>query len=82
MAEQPPHSHLSHVELREGTTGDDSTAKRAEITRRSTPYAFPAPPTGGDGVTGLYFIGFCKDQAPLRERMEAMYDKDSIIYSV
>ena len=44
-----------------------------EITRRSTPYAFPAPPTGGDGVTGLYFIGFCKDQAPLRERMEAMY---------
>jgi putative iron-dependent peroxidase len=73
MAEQPPHSHLSHVELREGTTGDDSTAKRAEITRRSTPYAFPAPPTGGDGVTGLYFIGFCKDQAPLRERMEAMY---------
>jgi putative iron-dependent peroxidase len=22
---------------------------------------------------GLYFLGFCKTQAPLRERMEAMY---------
>jgi putative iron-dependent peroxidase len=76
MSSQPAHSHLSHVELREGVTGDDSTAKRNEITRRSTPYAFPAPPTGGDGVTGLYFIGFCRDQAPLRERMEAMYGMD------
>ena len=64
---QPPHSHLSHVELREGKTGDDSTARRNEITRRSTPYAFH------DGTVGLYFIGFCKEQAPLRERMEAMY---------
>ena len=71
--EQPAHSHLSHVDLREGETADETAPKRNEITRRSTPYAFPAPPTGGDGVTGLYFIGFCKDQAPLRERMEAMY---------
>lgn len=64
---QPPQSHLSHVELRKGKTGDDSTEKRDEITRRSTPYAFH------DGTVGLYFIGFCKNQAPLRERMEAMY---------
>jgi len=67
---QPPTSHLSHVELREGGsqfTGDDSKPKRDEITRRSTPYAFH------DGTVGLYFIGFCKSQAPLRERMEAIY---------
>lgn len=64
---QPPHSHLSHVELREGQTGNDSTQKRDEITRRSTPYAFH------DGTVGLYFIGFCSKQKPLRERMEAMY---------
>ena len=76
LSPQPPHSHLSHVELREGATGDDSTPKRDEITRRSTPYAFPAPPTGGDGVNGLYFIGFCATQAPLRERMRAMYGMD------
>lgn len=74
MSPQPSHSHLAHVELREGDTGDDSKSKRDEISRRSTPYAFPAPPTGGDGVNGLYFIGFCATQAPLRERMEAMYD--------
>jgi len=70
LNEQPPHSHLSHVELRKGTTGDDSTEKRDEITRRSTPYAFH------DGTVGLYFIGFCKSQAPLRERMEAMYGQN------
>ena len=67
LAEQPAHSHLSHVELREGATGDESTPKRNEISRRSTPYAFH------DGTVGLYFMGFCKDQAPLRERMDAMY---------
>lgn len=67
LAVQPAHSHLSHVELREGKTGDDSTPKRDEITRRSTPYAFH------DGTVGLYFIGFCRNQAPLRERMRAMY---------
>eukprot|EP00484_Ammonia_sp_Unknown_P019796 CAMPEP_0197022944 /NCGR_PEP_ID=MMETSP1384-20130603/3738_1 /TAXON_ID=29189 /ORGANISM="Ammonia sp." /LENGTH=331 /DNA_ID=CAMNT_0042451073 /DNA_START=31 /DNA_END=1026 /DNA_ORIENTATION=+ len=70
LAKQPAHSHLSHVELREGGkefTGDDSKPKRDEITRRSTPYAFH------DGTVGLYFIGFCKSQAPLRERMEAIY---------
>ena len=64
---QPAHSHLSHVELREGKTGDDSTPKRDEMSRRSTPYAFH------DGTVGLYFMAFCNRQAPLRERMEAMY---------
>jgi len=68
MAVQPAESHLSHVELREGKTGDDSTAKRAEMSRRSTPYAFH------DGTVGLYFMGFSATQAPLIERMEAMYD--------
>lgn len=64
---QPPTSHLSHVELREGKTGDASTPKRDEMSRRSTPYAFH------DGTVGLYFMAFCNRQAPLRERMEAMY---------
>lgn len=64
---QPPHSHLSHVELREGETGDASKPKRDEMSRRSTPYAFH------DGTCGLYFMAFCRSQAPLRERMEAMY---------
>lgn len=67
---QPPTSHLSHVELREGKTGDDTTQKRDEISRRSTPYAFH------DGTVGLYFMAFCKNQAPLRERMRAMYGMD------
>ena len=64
---QVPRSHLSHVELREGATADESTPKRGEMVRRSTPYAFH------DGTVGLYFMGFCKTQAPLRERMDAMY---------
>jgi len=67
---QPPTSHLAHHELREGKTGDDSTPKRDEISRRSTPYAFH------DGSVGLYFMAFCKSQAPLRERMKAMYGMD------
>lgn len=70
LAVQPPTSHLSHVELREGKTGDDSTPRRDEISRRSTPYAFH------DGTVGLYFMAFCKSQAPLRERMRAMYGMD------
>lgn len=70
LTAQPPTSHLSHVELREGRTGDDSTPKRDEISRRSTPYAFH------DGTVGLYFMAFCKSQAPLRERMRAMYGMD------
>ena len=49
------------------TTADDSKPKRGEMVRRSTPYAFH------DGTVGLYFMGFCKEQAPLRERMEAIY---------
>jgi len=64
---QVPTSHLAHVELRDGETGDADKQKRGEMVRRSTPYAFH------DGTVGLYFMGFCKEQAPLRERMEAMY---------
>jgi len=64
---QVPTSHLSHVELRDGDTADPSKPKRDEMVRRSTPYAFH------DGTVGLYFMGFCKTQAPLRERMEAIY---------
>lgn len=67
---QPAHSHLSHVELRAGATADASKPKRDEMTRRSTPYAFH------DGTVGLYFIGFCATQAPLAERMRAMYGMD------
>ncbi len=62
-----PTSHLSHVELREGETADASKPKRGEMVRRSTPYALH------DGTVGLYFMGFCREQAPLRERMEAIY---------
>jgi putative iron-dependent peroxidase len=64
---QVPKSHLKHVELREGETADEATPKRGEMVRRSTPYAFH------DGTVGLYFMGFCREQAPMRERMEAMY---------
>ena len=64
---QVPTSHLSHVELHEGATADESTPKRGEMVRRSTPYAFH------DGTIGLYFMGFCREQAPMRERMEAIY---------
>lgn len=67
LDKQVPTSHLSHVELRQGETADASKPKRNEIVRRSTPYALH------DGTVGLYFLGFCKDQAPLRERMEAIY---------
>ena len=67
LDKQVPTSHLSHVELRDGETADASKAKRNEIVRRSTPYALH------DGTVGLYFLGFCKDQAPLRERMQAIY---------
>jgi putative iron-dependent peroxidase len=64
---QVPTSHLAHVELHEGATADESTPKRGEMVRRSTPYAFH------DGTVGLYFMGFCREQAPMRERMEAIY---------
>src|SRR5690349_3738055 len=64
---QVPTSHLAHVELREGDTADASKPKRGEMVRRSTPYAFH------EGTVGLYFMGFSKTQAVLRERMEAMY---------
>jgi putative iron-dependent peroxidase len=64
---QVPTSHLSHVELRQGKTADATKPKRGEMVRRSTPYALH------DGTVGLYFLGFCKTQAPLRERMEAIY---------
>ena len=67
LDKQVPTSHLSHVELRDGETADATKPTRNEIVRRSTPYALH------DGTVGLYFLGFCKDQAPLRERMEAIY---------
>jgi len=67
---QPDYSHLSHVELRQGATADATKAKRNEITRRSTPYALH------DGTVGLYFMAFCKEQAPFRERLRAMYAVD------
>jgi porphyrinogen peroxidase len=67
---QPDYSHLSHVELREGKTADASKAKRDELVRRSTPYALH------DGTVGLYFMAFCRKQAPLRERLRAMYAAD------
>jgi putative iron-dependent peroxidase len=70
LEKQPEFSHLSHVELREGDTADDSKPKRDELVRRSTPYAFH------DGTVGLYFMAFCKKQAPLRERLRAMYAVD------
>jgi putative iron-dependent peroxidase len=67
LDKQVPTSHLSHVELREGDTADASKPKRGEIVRRSTPYALH------DGTVGLYFLGFCREEAVLRERMEAIY---------
>jgi putative iron-dependent peroxidase len=70
LAKQPDFSHLSHVELREGATADDSKPKRDEFVRRSTPYALH------DGTVGLYFMAFCKTQAPIRERLRAMYAVD------
>lgn len=70
LAVQPAHSHLAHVELRQGATGDATKPKRDEISRRSTPYAFH------DGTVGLYFMAFCKTQAPFRERLRAMYAAD------
>jgi putative iron-dependent peroxidase len=70
LEKQPAFSHLSHVELREGATADDTKPKRDEMTRRSTPYAFH------DGSVGLYFMAFCKTQAPFRERLRAMYAAD------
>jgi putative iron-dependent peroxidase len=70
LEKQPAHSHLAHVELRQGATADASKPKRDEIARRSTPYAFH------DGTVGLYFMAFCKAQAPFRERLRAMYAAD------
>jgi putative iron-dependent peroxidase len=67
LDKQVPTSHLSHVELREGDTADAAKPKRGEIVRRSTPYALH------DGTVGLYFLGFCREEAVLRERMEAIY---------
>jgi putative iron-dependent peroxidase len=68
LDQQPAHSHLSHMELTAGATGTwPGNAKRDEMSRRSTPYAFH------EGTNGLYFMGFCKTQAPMRERMDAMY---------
>jgi putative iron-dependent peroxidase len=71
LADMPATSHVAHVELREdGNHGHEGSAKRDEVARRSTPYAFH------DGTVGLYFMGFCRSQAPLRERMNMMYNVD------
>jgi putative iron-dependent peroxidase len=70
LTKQVPTSHLSHVELRQGETADETKPKRGELVRRSTPYALH------DGTVGLYFLGFCREQAPLRERMEAIYGQN------
>jgi putative iron-dependent peroxidase len=67
---QPETSHVAHVELRQGKTADATKPKRDEVVRRSTPYAFH------DGTVGLYFLAFCKTQAPFRERLRAMYGAD------
>ena len=64
---QVPTSHLSHVELVDGGEPSTPGKKVGEMVRRSTPYAFH------DGTVGLYFMGFCKEQAPMRERMERIY---------
>lgn len=75
LEKQPPTSHLSHVELRCGKTGDATKPKRDEMSRRSTPYAFH------DGTNGLYFMAFCRSQAPFRERMNAMVSfKNSLVF--
>lgn len=66
----PVGSHVGTVELREGATGDDTQPKRGELVRRSTPYALHT------GDVGLYFMAFCKTQAPIRERLRAMYGLD------
>ncbi len=70
---QEDYSHLSHVELREGTTADDTKPKRNEIVRRSTPYARDDATAGNNSTEGLYFMAFCKEQAPFRERLADMY---------
>jgi porphyrinogen peroxidase len=72
LAPQPDYSHLSHVELRQGVPAgsDPGVPKVGELVRRSTPYAFH------DGTVGLYFMAFCKDQAPIRERLALMYAVD------
>jgi len=69
LDQQAPHSHLAHVELREGETADASKPKRDESARRSTPYAFR------DGLVRMYFMAFCTTQAPFRGRMDAMYGR-------
>ena len=70
LDQQEDFSHLAHVELRDGETADATKPKRNEIARRSTPYAFH------DGTVGLYFMAFCREQAPFRERLSAMYGQD------
>ncbi len=68
LAQQAPQSHLRHVELRaDGNHGMSGSGERDEMWRRSAPYALH------DGTVGLYFVGFCGSQAPLRERMDLMY---------
>lgn len=79
LEDLPNNSHVMKMDYRNGNNADDSKEKKDEITRRSTPYAHPAPKEGGDGVTGLYFIGFCRTQKPLRDRMLGMYGLDGSV---
>lgn len=55
LKDLPNESHVAHADLREGggVYSDVTKAKRGEMSRRSTPYAFH------DGTVGLYFMGFC-----------------------
>jgi putative iron-dependent peroxidase len=54
----------------EGAVGCTAGPQGAHEGGRSTPYAFH------DGTVGLYFMAFCKTQAPFRERLSAMYGVD------
>jgi putative iron-dependent peroxidase len=67
----PDFSHVEHVELHEAD--DERKPKREELVRRSTPYALHT------GDVGLYFMAFCKTQAPLRERLRKMYGADGSV---
>ena len=56
----PAHSHLAHVDLRDGNTGDGAAPKRNEITRRSTPYGMCDESTPTSPTTALPHARFYK----------------------
>lgn len=57
LEEQEDYSHFSHIDQSMGN----------QIARRSTPYALH------DGIVGLYFMAFCKEQETFRKMLNAMY---------